>query len=83
MPYGCALSFQPCNALNVHLLTSHAVCCSPRNNLPCPSCMPDQLHMCRKSREVWDMPKEQESFVRPKFCMWTARMLVFIVLMIS
>ena len=45
----CALSFQAYNALNVHLLTSHAVCCSPRNDLPCPACMPDQLHMCRKS----------------------------------
>ena len=62
----CALPSQAYNALDVHLLTSLAVCRSPRNDLPCPACMPDQLHMCRKSPQVRGMPWELNVVVRSK-----------------
>ena len=72
----CALSLQPNNVLNVQLLTSHAVCRSPRNDLPCLASMPDQLHMCRKLLEGRDMQRGQDSVVRLRLCTIATRMLV-------
>ena len=80
----CGPSFQACNAVNVHLLTSHAVCCSPRNDLPCPACMPDQLHMCRKSPAGAGHAMGTECSRAPKkVYMWTTRMPVVTVPMLS